>query len=140
LSLWAKRAGARVLLIDDDEGIRDALRLFFEDQGCIFTAVGRAEYALEELTRNSFDIILLDYKLPGMNVVELLARIRDTHPEVAKIFITGYSGEDIFSRAREAGEVGFVRKPLTAEKIEECLAGIDHRSRTAGPRSDNVTE
>jgi two-component system nitrogen regulation response regulator NtrX len=140
LNLWARREGARILLVDDDERIRDSLRLFFEDQGCIFMAVGRAEHALEELERHPFDIIILDYKLPGMNGLELLGKIRKTHPATAKIFITAYSGEDLFGQARKAGAVGFVRKPLTSEKIEECLARIDHRDRIPEHRKGDVPE
>ena len=90
-------------------------------------AVGSSEHALEELARRTFDIIILDYKLPGMNGLELLGRIRETHPAAAKIFTTGYSSEGLFAQAKDAGAVGFVKKPLTAEKIEECLARIDPR-------------
>jgi CheY-like chemotaxis protein len=96
-------------------------------------AVGSSARALEELARHSFDIIILDYKLPGMNGLELLGRIQESHPAAAKIFTTAYSSsEGLFAQAREAGAVGFVKKPLTAEKIEECLARIDHRGGIAG--------
>ena len=95
-------------------------------------AVGSSERALEELAKRSFDIIILDYKLPGMNGMELLGRLRETHPEAAKIFTSAYSSDGLFAQAKEAGAVGFVKKPLTAEKIEECLARIDHGGGTAG--------
>ena len=127
MNLWVGLGDSKILLVDDDERIRDSLRLFFEDQGCNFLAVGNSAHALVELERQSFDIIILDYKLPGMNGLELLGRIRDTHPAAAKIFTTAYSSEALFAQAKEAGAVGFVTKPLTAEKIEECLARIDHR-------------
>jgi len=127
LNPWGGLEGSKILVVDDDEGIRDSLRLFFEDRGCLFRAVGSSTHALEELTGQSFDIIILDYKLPGMNGLELLKRIRETHPEAAKIFTSAYSSEGLFAQAREAGAVGFVKKPLTAEKIEACLFGINHR-------------
>jgi CheY-like chemotaxis protein len=106
LNLWIRREGTKILLVDDDERIRDSLRLFFEDQGCSFMA---------------------------MNGLELLGRIRKTHPPVAKIFTTAYSSEGLFAQAKEAGAVGFVKKPLTAEKIEDCLARIDHPGWDCGP-------
>lgn len=123
----ANQEGSKILLVDDDERIRASMRMFFEDQGHRFKAVGSSERALEELAKNTYDIIILDYKLPGMNGLELLERIRETHPVAAKIFITAYSSEGLFAQAREAGAVGFIRKPLTSEKLEECLARIDHR-------------
>ena len=126
MSPRVSREGSKILLVDDDERIRDSLRMFFEDHGHSFMAVGSSECALEELVRNTYDIIIMDYKLPGMNGLEFLERIRETHPAVAKIFITAYSSEGLFAQAKEAGAVGFIRKPLTAENIEECLTRIDH--------------
>ena len=125
LNLRVRQEGSKILLVDDDERIRDSLRMFFEDHGHSFRSVGSSERALEDLVRNTYDIIIMDYKLPGMNGLELLGRIRETHPAAAKIFITAYSREGLFAQAKEAGAVGFIRKPLTAEKIEECLARID---------------
>ena len=129
MNLRVSQEGSKILLVDDDERIRDSMRMFFEDQGHRFKAVGSSEHALEELAKNTYNIIIMDYKLPGMNGLELLERIRETHPAAAKIFITAYSSEALFAQAKEAGAVGFIRKPLTAEKIEECLARIDHRGK-----------
>lgn len=136
MNLWVMLEGSKILLVDDDQRIRDSLRLFFEDQGCRFMAVGSSERALEELAGRSFDIIILDYKLPGMNGMDLLASLRETHPAAAKIFTSAYSSEGLFAQAKEAGAIGFIKKPLTAEKIEECLARIDHRGRIAGSNTE----
>ena len=139
MNLRLRREGAKVLLVDDDERIRDSLRLFFEDQGCSFMAVGSSERALEELARQSFDVIILDYKLPGMNGLELLGRIPETQRAAAKIFTTAYNSKGLFAQAREAGAVDFIQKPLTAEKIEDCLARIDHWSGITGHRERDET-
>ena len=95
---------------------------------------GRGEFrcAIEELATNCFDIIILDYEFPGTDGLELLGRIRETHPAAARIFTTACSDEGLFGQAKEAGAVGFIRKPLTEEKIEECLARIEYRDGIAG--------
>lgn len=133
MNLWDALRGSNVLLVDDDERIRDALALFFQDQGCAFSAVENSERALETLSRNTFDIVILDYKLPGMNGLDLLGKIGELHPETVRIFISAYSDEALFVQAEEAGADGFVKKPLTAEKIEACLARIDSPGGPAGP-------
>jgi len=130
--MWVGLAGAKILLVDDDERIRDSMRLLFEDQRCSFMAVSSSELALEELASQFFDIIILDYKLPGMDGLELLARIQGTHPKVAKIFTSAFGSDGLYAQAKEAGAVGFIRKPLTEEKLEECFAEIDRRGKMAG--------
>jgi len=124
MNLWARLEGARILLVDDDEMIRDSMSLFFEDLGSVFLAVESSELALDELGKGCFDIIFLDYKLPGMSGMDLLKQIRETHPAPAKIFVTAYSNESVAAQAVEYGADGFIRKPLSAEKIEACLSGI----------------
>jgi len=116
--------GKKVLLVDDDPTIRDSMGLFFDGEVCEYTSVESAERALEELTFQSFDLIISDYKLSGMDGLEFLGRIRESHSTVAKIFITVYGGPGLFSQAEQMGVTGCIEKPLTAEKVEACLAQI----------------
>ena len=139
MNLWARLEGARILLVDDDEMIRDSMTLFFEDQGSIFQAVGSSELALDVLEKDCFDIIVLDYKLPGMSGMDLLKQIRKTHPAPAKIFVTAYSNDSVAAQAAEYGADGFIRKPLSAEKIEDCLSGIPWRDGGEGCGKEDQT-
>lgn len=116
--------GKNVLLVDDDPTIRDSMKLFFDDEGGRYTSVESAERALEELASGSFDLIISDYKLPGMDGLEFLEIIRESHPTAAKIFITAYGGPGLFSQAEQMGATGCIEKPLTPEKVETCLALI----------------
>ena len=116
--------GKKVLLVDDDPNIRDSMRLFFEAEGCQYTSVESAERALEDLASESYDLIISDYKLPGMDGLEFLGRVRESHPKAAKIFITAYGGPGLFSQAEQLGVSGCIEKPLTPEKVETCLARI----------------
>ena len=116
--------GKKVLLVDDDPTIRDSMRLFFDAEGCRYTSVESAERALEELASGSYDLIISDYKLPGMDGLEFLVRIRESHPAVPKIFITAYGGPGLFSQAEQLGVSGCIEKPLTPEKVETCLTRI----------------
>ena len=87
MNLFVTLKEKRLLLIDDDEWIRDSLSLFFELQGCSLVALETAEEGLKELSRKSYDIIIADYKLPGMNGLEFFKRIAKFYHHTIKIFI-----------------------------------------------------
>ena len=116
---WEK---ARILLVDDDGPIRSSLRIFFEAEGYEFLGVESAEKGLEEVGRQHYDVIIADYRLPGMDGLEFLRTIRETHPQTKKIFTTAYAGRELFSEARQMGASGCIEKPLTVEKIEQFLS------------------
>ena len=121
MDLFDKLKDMKILLIDDDEWIRDSLSLFFEFEPCVFQALETAEQGLKELETKDYDIIILDYRLPGMNGLEFLKRIQKTHPEVIKILITAYGSKEVFSQAIELGVHDFIDKPFSTKAIEDCL-------------------
>ena len=116
---WNKE---RILLVDDDGPIRSSLRIFFEAEGYEFLGVESAEEGLEEVGRQHYDVIIADYRLPGMDGLEFLRAIRETHPQTKKIFTTAYARRDLFSEAKQMGASGCIEKPLTVEKIEQLLS------------------
>jgi len=79
----------RVLIVDDEPGIRESLRGVLEDEGCACEAVESGEQCIEELQRHAYDVVLLDVWLPGMDGLETLARIQEIpfmdRPEVVVI-------------------------------------------------------
>ena len=121
MDLFDKLKNMKILLIDDDEWIRDSLSLFFEFEPCVFQALETAEQGLKELKTKDYDIIILDYRLPGMNGLEFLKRIQQSHPEVIKILITAYGSKEVFSQAIELGVHDFIDKPFSTKAIEDSL-------------------
>lgn len=124
--------GKKVLLVDDDEMIRNSMSLFFDAEGCHYRSVESAEGALEELASESYDLIFSDYKLPGMDGLTFFESIRLSHPTVAKVLITAYGSPGLFSCAEQMGVARCIEKPLTAEKVETCLALISKTRITPG--------
>jgi len=121
MDLFAKLREMKILLIDD-EWIRDSLTMFFESDGCHITALETAEEGMEELKRQFYDIIIVDYRLPGMNGLEFLKRVQASHQKSIRILITAYGRKDIFLAARKIGIKDFIDKPLTAKNIQESLS------------------
>ena len=114
----------KMLLIDDDEGIRKSLGSFFHDYGYHIQAFETAEEALEIIELDSYDVILCDYYLPGMNGVEFFKRAMKILPESIKILITAFGDDDIASEAFGIGVHDFVQKPFSGEAIINTVSRL----------------
>jgi len=112
------------LLIDDDEWIRDSLGLYFEGEGCHLLALETAEEGIEALKEQHYDIIMVDYRLPGMDGLEFLRRIQKTQPNALKLLITAYKSEGVVSEALKIGIQDFIEKPFTTKTIEGSLTRL----------------
>ncbi len=137
--------GLRVLVVDDDEIACEHARLVAGNIGIEAEAVQSGREALERIAsvRNQgcpFDFVLTDYKMPGMDGIELTRAIRAFDGgETAVIVLTGYSWDDMQAEAREAGVDGIMSKPLFTESLLREIRGIlERRESVANP--DLVTE
>ena len=128
MDLFSKLKGMKILLIDDDEWIRDSLNIFFESEGCHIIAFETAEEALEQLKGESFDIIIADYRLPGMDGLEFFNRIEESHSHAIKIIITAYKSEKVIAEAKRRGIKDFIDKPFTTKTILETLSRLINKS------------
>ncbi|GBC60742.1 response regulator [Desulfonema ishimotonii] len=121
MEVFEKLRNMTTLLIDDDEWIRDSLCIFFNAKGCLLDAVETAEEGVRALRNRFYDILIVDYCLPGMDGLEFLIRIRDSHPDTLKLMISAYGSHDIFTQATEAGVDYIIEKPFDISKIRVSL-------------------
>ena len=124
MDLFNKLKSMEILLVDDDEWIRHSLCLFFESEGCHLTALETAEEGMEAIKKQAYDILVTDYRLPGMDGLEFLRHIRGTQPHIMTILITAYKSDDIVSEAMKLGIQDFIEKPFTTKTIEESLSRL----------------
>jgi len=124
MDLFSKLRKMNILLVDDDELIRHSMTLFFEFEGCRLHTVATAEEGLKELEKKTYDIIIADYRLPGIDGLELLERSREINPYAMKILLTAYGSKEIVSEAHRLGAQDFIPKPFTMEAIEDSLARL----------------
>ena len=128
MNLFGKLKNKKILLIDDDEWIRDSLTLYFCSEGCHLLALKTAEEGIELLKHEDYDFVITDYRLPGMDGIKFLKSIQASHPDTMKILTTAYGSKDVFLAARKIGVHDFIDKPLTAQTIEKSLArAIENR-------------
>jgi phosphoserine phosphatase RsbU/P len=107
-------APARILVVDDDEGNRESLSRRLRRRSYIAEVAPDGESALLALEKSSFDLVLLDVMMPGINGLEVLSRIRQTRPatELPVIMVTARDGSDDVVTALSMGANDYVTKPL----------------------------
>lgn len=123
---FKKLACLKTLLIDDDEVVRDTLTMFFAYKKCSIKAVASAEAGLRALEGERFDIIICDFRLPGINGVEFFRQIIKVHPDTVRVLISGYANEEIITEANEGGVHEFMKKPFSLiELLEKLIPHVD---------------
>ena len=127
----------RILLVDDDELIRDSLSMVFISRGCHFLACESAEAALQALGSDGFDIIISDFKLPGINGLTFLKTTAITAPHSIRILITAYPEKGIIAEALGSGVDDFIEKPFSPQKLITAVcrltAGLEPPSTQGAP-------
>jgi len=111
----------KTLLIDDDKWIRNSMSIVFENEDCYLKAVETAEEALKELKVEKYNIIICDYKLPGIDGIEFFEKIKDIYMDTIKILITAYGNKSITEDAICLGVNDVIEKPFTTKTIENSL-------------------
>jgi len=128
MNLFTKLKEMKILLIDDDEWIRDSLSLFFEAEGCNVLTFETAEEGMEAVKQQAYDIVISDYKLPGMDGLEFLRRVKEKQPNAFEILITAYANCEIVKEAKMMGVKDIIPKPFTSEDVETSLTRIIENS------------
>ena len=124
MDLFNKLKDKKILLVDDNEWIRDSLTLYFGTEGCHILAVETAEEGLELLKQEDWDIILTDYKLPGIDGLTFSKKTQEIRPDAIKILITAYKSKEVVSEARSAGIQDLIDKPFTIKTIENSISRL----------------
>ncbi|HCM26916.1 MAG: Fis family transcriptional regulator [Treponema sp. GWB1_62_6] len=106
-----------VLIIDDEPGIRTALRSILEDERYRVLAVEDAIVGLAQLEQKSYDLVFLDIWLPRLGGMEALERIRKGWPDLEVVVISGHANVDMAVRAVKLGAFDFLEKPLSLDKV-----------------------
>ncbi|SEF66601.1 DNA-binding transcriptional response regulator, NtrC family, contains REC, AAA-type ATPase, and a Fis-type DNA-binding domains [Bryocella elongata] len=113
----APSPGQKILIIDDEAGIRDSLETLLTLEGFSVEMAADGNLGLDLLTRYSYDLLLLDLALPGESGIDLLPRIKALAPELPVIMITAYGTVGNVVDAIRAGASNFVQKPWDNEKL-----------------------
>lgn len=120
--------GRLILVAEDDMALCDNLSKILQQEGFRVISACNGEEVLKKMDKQPFDIMLLDMKLPIMNGLEVLRRVKATRPGVVAVLISGYAREmnDIINQALEESAHTFMEKPLDVEKLLLVLKEINY--------------
>ena len=123
-----------VLIVDDEQTVRETCAAVAAQSGMKTIAVATAEEALEVLEHSAVDILLTDLKLPRANGVELLRLVHDLHPEVAVVVLTQYGTIESAVEVTRLGALDYVTKPF---RIEELRSRLERAARAVELQQEN---
>ena len=109
---------ASILICDDETGVRESLKLILE-RDYELNYVHHGKEAVEYLRKNQPDLVIMDIKMPHMNGLDALSRIRRARPRVRILMITGYESSDVAAQAIQFGANDYLTKPFEREKVWE---------------------
>jgi DNA-binding NtrC family response regulator len=119
----------RVLIVDDDAGFRTALTGAMAGRGFTVAPVPSGSAALAWLASNPCDVVLLDLKMPDMSGMEVLDRLRERHPTIEVILLTGHGTIDTAVEATRRGAFHFLTKPCSPDEVEvTVLKALERRA------------
>jgi DNA-binding NtrC family response regulator len=108
---------AKILVIDDDENIRNTMKTILEDEGYVVDLAATGSEAIEKTQKTAYNLALLDIRLPDMEGVELLKLIKDPTPRTRKIMVTGYPSMQNAITALNKNADAYLIKPVNVEKL-----------------------
>jgi len=131
-------ATQRVLLVEDERTIRDAVTAYLEREGYWVTAVGDGAEALEQASRKAFDLVVLDLNLPKVSGEEVCRRIRDVS-DVPIIMLTAKGAEEERIRGFEIGADDYLVKPFSPRELTARVRALIRRAHAeSDPQRDRM--
>jgi two-component system NtrC family response regulator/two-component system response regulator HydG len=115
-------ARTRVLIVDDEENQRVALRNILLREGYDAFCASHGEEALKILDQYPARVLLSDLKMPGMDGMELLARVMQRYPDIVFMFITAFPNELDTDRAYRQGVKAIISKPVDIDELLDCIS------------------
>lgn len=114
-------ASLRLLLVDDEVEFLEPMKARLERRGVACSTASSGEEALRVLAAGAFDCAVVDVKMPGMDGLELLRRIRRTYPKTAVILLTGHASVELGVQGMELGAFEYLLKPVELDELLDAI-------------------
>jgi DNA-binding NtrC family response regulator len=128
----------KIAVIDDEEGVRESFKMILKIKDYEVTAFEDGESATSTIKKDMFDMAFVDYKLPGMDGIEVLKKIKEIDPSIEVVIVTAYASESSHANAITLGALEYLRKPFLMEEIYELVErGLRKRRSKQTPKKDS---
>ena len=114
-------APVKLMIVDDEPHLRSSLTFWFKEEGYDVLSAGSGREALATLLREAPQILLVDIKMPGMDGLEVLRKVRETAPETTVIIMTAYASVETAIQALKDGAYDYIVKPFDPEAISRLV-------------------
>lgn len=111
----------KLLMVDDEKGITDALKSFFEHRGFSVNTASNGEEALKAIKKDKPSIVFLDITMKGMSGLEVLAKTKGMDKSIKVIMLTVHNEKEIVERAKELGADEYITKPFRIDYLDEVV-------------------
>ncbi len=109
-----------ILIVDDELSVREALKMILKPICQVLTAADGKE-ALEVIRKGKIDLVTLDLKMPGLSGIEVLRKIKESHPDIEVLIVTAYSSAQTSKEANQYGADQIIPKPFSAPELIETV-------------------
>jgi len=120
-------AGDRILIVDDDESIRKILSLILNQRGYVVDTAATGEEAITKSKTKSYDLALVDVRLPDIECKKLLALLYEAIPKMTKVILTGYPLTEEAQETITQGVDGFLAKPVNTDRLLQTVSQLLER-------------
>lgn len=120
---------ANILLIDDEQGMRETLTDILTEQGYEVKPFASGQEAVKEIRKGSFDIVIADLKLPDVGGMQILDEAKEVNPESAVIVMTGYASMESAVEALNRGAFSYIVKPFNMDEVKTVIKRAFHQIR-----------
>jgi two-component system response regulator (stage 0 sporulation protein F) len=112
---------AKLLIVDDESDIREFARNFFVKRKIEVSVASGGRQALDLVTKESPNLILLDVRMEEMTGIEVLRELRKRNPPIKVIMVSGVEDEETIKEANALGVIGYIHKPFILEELEKIV-------------------
>jgi len=121
----------KILIVDDEKHLRESAIRLLRRKGYDAEGAGSGVEALEKIGKDSFDLLIVDIKMPGMSGLEMLRRAKEMNPEIMALIMTAYGTVETAIEALQLGALEFIRKPITIDNLTKVIDDTLARGRLA---------
>lgn len=121
----------KILVVDDEEIVRRSYRRLLDEARCSAETAADGREALDAMTREAFDVVLLDLRMPGADGMSVLRSIREQWPAAEVVVITGYPTLETAKEAVRLGAYDYLAKPVEPDRILTVACGAAEHKRWA---------
>jgi DNA-binding NtrC family response regulator len=114
----------KILVVDDEEGARELFNTILTDEGYEVTLANNGQDALSRMKGDTYDLVVTDIKMPGMDGLQLLQEIRKTGSQADVIMVTAYGEVESYLKAMSLGAAEYINKPIRIKELKRIVQKV----------------